>query len=640
MGGLVRVAAVIAAIVATHFMPAAAEGGGAGGGVGRLVRALAEAERMRSAEPAFVTNYPLARLALKKVQLLLAGAVGLGMTGDVDEVVAQGLEAIARVKAGRAYRAVPGRLTELAYEAENDGSVQPYYLYLPPDFDPSRRWPLIVFLHGYVPDITVLDPWVLPDEVCQIAGKNGCILLIPYGRRNTDFQGVGEVDVLKTIELVKRDYPVDDERIYLSGVSMGGMGAWNMALRHPGMFAAITPIAGHTDMLKWWGWPAEQVPGFKKWLIEWDNPVDLVMNARGQHFFVQHGEEDPLIPADQSRTMVRLAKTLGIDIPYYEHKGQGHFIYWGTECYERAWAWQKKFSVGSPPRRIDFKTYSLEYDRAWWVRLDRIEQWGQPAEVHVEVAAGGGGVKVRTQNVAALSLHAAEVGLSRKTRYEVNGREMAAVPGGDGWLHFELTPLRADSKFPPLKRKGLCGPVEEVFDGPFIVVQGTAGDQASDTALAAKVRRWADEWNQFADGYPRLATDVEVNAEHVARFNLVLFGTPETNTVLARIADRLPIRIGDHAYTVGGKRFAGPDLGLVMCYPNPLAPDRYVLVYSGEYYGDRLAINHKHDLLPDFLIFRAGAYEYDGTNEWVCAGFFDSRWELSPASTWVNAGAG
>ncbi len=128
--------------------------------------------------------------------------------------------------------------------------------------------------------ITVLDPWLPTESVCAIAGRLGCMLLIPYGRRNTDFQGVGEVDVLDTLALVRRDYPVDESRIYLSGVSMGGMGVWDIALRHPGLFAAATPMCGHTDMLRWWGWPADEVPPFKKWLIEWDNPIDLVMNAR------------------------------------------------------------------------------------------------------------------------------------------------------------------------------------------------------------------------------------------------------------------------------------------------------------------------------------------------------------------------
>jgi pimeloyl-ACP methyl ester carboxylesterase len=606
----------------------------------RLVEELAgeivAAERRRTASAAFETNYPLARLALKKARLAAEAGQGWIDPGRVAEWVAEGRRALARLEAGQPYYGQPGKLNELAYEAANDGSVQPYYLYLPPDFTPTRKWPLIVFLHGYVPTITVLDPWVLSEEVCQLAGRLGYLLLLPYGRRNTDFQGVGEVDVLTTTARVQKYYPVDERRIYICGVSMGGMGAWNLALRHPGLYAAATPIAGHTEMLRWWGWPAKEVPPFKRWLIEWDNPLDLIMNARSQHIFVQHGAEDRLIPSEQSRLAVAAAHKLGIAIEYYEYPGEGHYIYWRPECYQRAWQWQQKFSLDPAPLAIDFKTYSLEYDTAFWARVGRISQWGQPAVLRVRVDSKRQRVNIEAENVGALGLNLAGGKLTPKSQFEINGRRWTPQRAEQGWAWFELQPPPSTSNFPPLKRRGLCGPIEEAFDQPFLVVQGTAGDAQTDADLAAKVWRWAKEWDEFADGYPRVATDVEVSEEQMRAFNLVLFGTPATNAILARVADRLPIGIGDHEYRVGGRRFAGPDLGLVMCYPNPLAPDHYLVIYAGEWYGDRLPINHKHDLLPDFLIFRAGQTSYDGTDQWVCGGFFDSAWRLSEASTWVN----
>ncbi len=604
----------------------------ADGQLRRLNSEIVAVEQLRSNSLAFLTNYPLARLAAKKAALALKGGAFLGRE-TIQEIIDSGFKALERLRAGQAYRARPGKLTELAYEADNDGSVQPYYLYLPPDYDESRSWPLIVFLHGYVPTITVLDPWILPEEVCQIAGENGCMLLIPYGRRNTDFQGVGEVDVLQTIALVCSQYRVDRRRIYMCGVSMGGMGAWNMALRHPGMFAATTPIAGHTDMLKWWGWPADKVPPFKKWLIEWDNPIDLVINARGQHFFVQHGENDALIPAEQSRSIVAAAARLGIPIAYYEHKGSDHYIYWRTECFERAWSWQKQFSL-RVPKKIDFKTYSLEYDTAFWARIVRIRRWGLPAEIHVN--AEGERIEVKCENVDAFALDLGDAPHKPNAQVVVKGQVVPPKGKRGRWTIFELAPLPQKAGFPPPKRKGLCGPVEEVFDTPFIVVQGTAGDEREDEKLARKVGRWATEWDAFADGYPRVATDVELTKEQIDKFNLVLFGTPQTNSILGKIADRLPIRIADHSYTIAGRTFEGSNLGLIFCYPNPLAPHRYVLIYSGEYYGSRLPINHKHDLLPDFIVFRSDRFDYDGTDLWLCAGFFDSDWKLCPDTTWIN----
>ncbi|MCD6352449.1 MAG: prolyl oligopeptidase family serine peptidase [Armatimonadetes bacterium] len=602
-------------------------------------RELSEAAKLRDDSDSFATNYPLARLALKKAHLAYRQNALFPTPVSLEAILQTGREALHRLRVGQVWRATPGRLNELAYGAANDGSVQPYYLYLPPKFDPARKWPLIVFLHGYVPTISVLEPWILPEDVCDVAGRNGCLLLMPYGRRNTDFQGVGEVDVLETLALVERYYPVDRSRVYISGVSMGGMGAWNMAFRHPGLFAAATPIAGQTDMLTWWQWPRDQVAPFKKWLIEWDNPVDLVMNAFGLPVFVQHGADDPLIPAEQSRAIVRLAENLGMKFKYYEYQGEGHFIYWRAEPFEKAWTWQKQFALGEPPRRIDYKTYSLEYDRAWWARVDRLAHWGKPAVIKVRADEARRRVTVETQNVAAFALNIKQGKLADDASFVVNGKPRSLDRRQGPWASFDLVPPGTTGGFPPLKRKGLCGPVEEVFDTPFLLVQGTAGDQKADADLAGKVGLWAAEWDAFADGRPRIRLDSEVTAADMEKYNLVLFGTPKTNSALARIAEALPVGIGDHEYRVGEKTFAGPQLGLVMCYPNPLAPHHYVAIYAGEYYGKKLSVNHKHDLLPDFLIFRGDRFLYDDTNEWVCGGFFDSAWKLSSDTTWTNLSA-
>jgi len=130
--------------------------------------------------------------------------------------------------------------------------------------------------------------------------------------------------------------------------------------------------------------------------------------------------------------------------------------------------------------------------------------------------------------------------------------------------------------------------------------------------------------------------DSQVTDEDIARYNLVLFGTPLTNCVLARMADKLPITIGDHEYTVRDKTYSGADLGLVMCYPNPLAPDKYVAVYAGEMYGAKCGINHKFDLIPDFIVFDGTQFNYDDTNRHLVAGYFDMNWELNPDLTWAG----
>jgi hypothetical protein len=72
-------------------------------------------------------------------------------------------------------------------------------------------------------------------------------------------------------------------------------------------------------------------------------------------------------------------------------------------------------------------------------------------------------------------------------------------------------------------------------------------------------------------------------------------------------------------------------------YPNPLAPERYVVVCCGQAYGEKLGENHKYDLLPDFIVY-SDEPDYDDSNAFYCAGFFDTAWQLNPKLTWTSNG--
>lgn len=620
----------------------------AGGCFGQEKAATLKADllRLRSAAPAPLTpayerNLPIAQLALKKAQLLGELARGWAGAGDLnDRLVQQGEAALQRARTGQAPPLAPGKLNELAYITANDRTVQPYYLYVPPGYTPDRKWPLIVFLHGYVPTISALDPWLPSPEQCDIAGKHGCLLLVPYGRRNTDFQGVGETDVLASTAEVCKWYPVDPDRVYLSGVSMGGMGAWNLALRHPGRYAAVTPMCGQTDMFLWWGWKREDSEPWKRWLIEWDNALDQTANLRNQNFFVQHGAQDNLIPVQQTELMVKAAEEQGTPVKHYYFPDEGHYIYFRDDSYENAWSWVTQFTQERHPRRVDFKCYSLEYNRAFWLTIDAFKEWGKPATITAEVATDGGALTVTAANVATLSVDTAAARLSEQGfKLVFNGKEIACAGRAAGApATVTVTPEAADPAAPlPAglrKRQGLCGPCEEVLDTRFLLVQGSQGPDNQKQEVARQVARWSKDWDDFADGLPPAKLDTEVTAEDLAEANLVLFGTPQTNSVLARLADGLPVRIGDHRFEVAGKTYEGADVGLVVCYPNPLNPRRYVLVYSGELWGEKLSVNHKHDLLPDFVVFTTKSFGKDDTNDALCAGFFGMNWQLSPATTW------
>ncbi len=279
------------------------------------------------------SNLPLVALEIDKMQQRLDAR----WTGALaDEAQAASLkaaeDAMARCKAGQvAYRGLTGGenaqgYLERAYLCRTDGSAQPYFVRLPADYDPAKRYPLVVFLHGYVPETSKIYPWVLPPQQWKMAADRQMILVLPHGRRNSDFLGIGEVDVLRVIEEMQRFYSIDADRIHMTGSSMGGYGAWALALRHPSLFAALSPMAGQSDFFLWEKRDRAET-AYKTWCVGQNNPIDLIGNARWLPTFVQHGALDTLVPTAHSQLIVPAERKLGYDVTYKEYEGQGHYIY-------------------------------------------------------------------------------------------------------------------------------------------------------------------------------------------------------------------------------------------------------------------------------------------------------------------------
>lgn len=210
----------------------------------------------------------------------------------------------------------------------------------------------------------------------------------------------------------------------------------------------------------------------------------------------------------------------------------------------------------------------------------------------------------------------------------------------------------------PLKRGRLCGPVKEAFNRPFLLVVGTGGDDADRRRNQANAQRFETEWEAFAKGKPQRVADTSLTATEWATMNLVCFGTPATHRYLAALPEGyLPFRFLKDGYGVGapvGRKGSGLEvrlddpatpgqLGFVGIYPKPTLTQAavtggtgYLVIIDGLYYGQRLPINHKWDLAPDFVIFGPEADTYDGVNRARIAGFFDSAWRFDRATTWVQ----
>ena len=133
------------------------------------------------------------------------------------------------------------------------------------------------------------------------------------------------------------------------------------------------------------------------------------------------------------------------------------------------------------------------------------------------------------------------------------------------------------------KTHGLQGPIDDAFLESFLCVRptGTPHHKLAHEYAVAAMDGFVKDFGRWMHGDPRIKDDSQVTPADISAHHLVLFGDPRSNKLLAQIVDRLPIRWTDKTIAVGKQTYSATDHALVMIYPNPLNPRRYVVINTG-----------------------------------------------------------
>ena len=183
------------------------------------------------------------------------------------------------------------------------GKTLSYGLFVPPSYDPEVALPLVVCLHGagFTGD-SYLERW---------ATRLGewSILACPTTMAGTWWTRPSEELVLATLKTVRAQYRIDPDRIYLTGMSNGGIGAWIIGMHHAPRFAAVAPMASGID----------------------DVLFPFLQNLRHTSLYVIHGAKDQIMPVWLSRNVTNELARIGIAYTYREHEwthphAGGHFF--------------------------------------------------------------------------------------------------------------------------------------------------------------------------------------------------------------------------------------------------------------------------------------------------------------------------
>lgn len=525
-----------------------------------------------------------------------------------------------------------------------DASCQ-YCAVLPPkDYDPRKKYALILALHG-----AGVEASRLVDCHDQ---KDWAFVVAPTNRRpfGFDWQDWGRLDALEVLELVKDTFPIDAHRVCLTGHSMGGHGTWHVALTHPDLFAAAAPMAGWTCFQLYVPWFLQKSYTFaepqqiaiRDMSLREDFVPEFVENALNLPIFITHGGSDDNVPPVHSRMFASLLDRLGYDYRYNEIPGKGHWYNLDdssrTVCVDdpRVMDFLRNRTRNQFPKRVIFKTNNIgQNDQSYWVRIVRQEKPYFESQIEAEVK--GQRIVVRTRNVRGFVLSLSEELLSYgEIGFIVDGSETSLRfrKNEEVFFHRSGDGFRiGQAEHPPTgKTPQSYGPIKQAYFSPFVLVYGTGGDSSAAEITLHQARLEATRWWRRANGFVEVLPDSEVTRKIMEDYNLILFGGPEENLVTAKLNGKLPIRIEKGKMFLGKRQIHGDNMAAEFVFPNPLNPEKLIFVHEGVG-GTGLELSNFFTTLyagaglPDFVVFDHQV-KHKGWGGVICAGFFDPDWQI------------
>jgi pimeloyl-ACP methyl ester carboxylesterase len=498
------------------------------------------------------------------------------------------------------------------FRSKIDNQLLLYKIALPKDYNPAQKYPLRIELHAGG-GFSWLAYWVSgkPDMNPRAASSDGAIHISPAGRQHV---GMGEVAILEAIADVQKNYSVDADRITIGGASWGGTGGFHFATFLPDRFAAAHSLTGGGNYNlpigngRYDAYMLSENLANLPFLI-WDTPVD-------GHYKANHAFADDL------RDFAAHFKGFYPHLELTDPKG-GHGII-DKKLRDEGEAWLNQQTRQPYPPLVVYKTYWLRYDGAYWAHIDTMEVSSGPARIVAQMTDGDYRVDIENADCFHLDLAPQLVGSQKKVAVNINGGPSIEAPAGQTvyfWKTGDTWKLSSD-RYPQglVKKHGLSGPIQDVFmEHPVMIVHGEKTTAAMLDDMVDRLISTGDGSGVLRTGFER-KTDANVSDSDLAEKNLILVGTPQQNRFLAKIADKLPVKLLDDGFQIAGKEYRGADVSLAMVYPNPLNPSRYVLLLPERYLGDR-PLDY-----PDYVVFQA-SQDAKRPGRVVAKGLFDSRWE-------------
>ncbi len=530
------------------------------------------------------------------------------------------------------------------YISKIDGSVQPYGLSIPENYGiKEAKFNLSFWFHGRGENISELN-FITNGKgfFPKMPEMKNTIMLYPYGRYCNGFKFAGEVDAQEALAAVKKHYAINENGIFNRGFSMGGAAVWHFAVHYPDLWLAANPGAGFAETTEFLLLDKEilQPNWYEKKLLHLYDCTDYASNLSNLPIIAYNGDKD--LQKQAADVMEKAMQQEGLPLTRVVGPNTGHAYHPASakivDSLLETEAGKGKRPV---PKELHFTTYTLKYNKMYWLTLDALKEHWEKARVDGTISNQT--INLKTTNVAALSL-APEVlstliNLKKPVFVTIDGKtitlkQQVKSPSvlsfrleNGNWVKGAAQPALA-------KKHDLQGPVDDAFMSAFIVVKptGKSKNELFDQWSKAELERFLIQWRRQFRGDAIVKNDVDITAADLSS-NLIVFGDEESNKVISRIKNKLPIKWDLANIHIGDTVYASKDHALVLICPNPLNTKKYVVLNSGFTFREESFLNNAKQIpmLPDWAIIDLntppGSVHPGKISE---AGFFGEAWQQIP----------
>jgi hypothetical protein len=554
----------------------------------------------------------------------------------------------------------------LGYYSHIDDSPQPYGVEVPEGLEIGKKEiPMWIWLHGRgdtATDLNFVYSRLMAKKPGQFQPK-GTMVIHPFGRFCNGWKSAGEIDVFECRDDAVSRFKVDKNRIALAGFSMGGAGAWHLGAHYADQWACVHTGAGFADVKRYQKLTPDKYPVWyeqKLWGV-YDVP-DYARNFLNVPLISYSGELDA--QRDSAEYMMDVLGKQGIHPPHLIGPGMGH-KYHPEVIKEVQSLIEKSVEKGRDlfPDEIHIQTKTPYYGRMKWMNLHGMEESWREARLDAKVLDGQT-LEIKTSNVTRivfypppqvrkgggklkLILDGSVLNLAigpELSQFQTMAQAGPKVPGtmcrlikeNGVWRDFgSAQSFQHDSPAggKPSSHPGL---MDMAFMKRFLVVlpDGKSSSSAVDAWVDSESTHFLTRWRSLMRGDVRVVKASEVPDVYEAgkTQNLILWGTPESNSCIKAVLGSLPLEWNAKKTGMRGKPTfdAGTHIP-ALTYPCLKSPGFEIVINSG------LTFREAHDRtnslqnpkLPDWAILDiTQAPSAESAGKVVAADFFDEKWQV------------